>query len=59
MAPDYQDDLGRFSDSILSAQDGARKIESCIESKLFDLRSEKSCFLIIGNQSQRKIDQEE
>ena len=55
----YQDDLGRFSDSIISAQDGARKIESCMESKLLDLHSDKSCFLIIGNQSQRKIAQKE
>ena len=51
----YQDDLGRFSDSILSAQDGASKIESCMESKLLDLHSDKSCFLIIGNHSERNI----
>jgi hypothetical protein len=47
----YQDDLGRFSTSV---QDGTKKIESCMESKLLDLHSDKSCFMIFGSARKKK-----
>ena len=50
----YQDDLGRFSTSVQAAQDGTKKIESCMESKLLDLHSDKSCFMIFGNERKKK-----
>ena len=55
----YQDDLGRFSTSIQAAQDGASKIESCMETKILNLHSDKSCFLVFGTQKQKQKIQEE
>ena len=52
-------DLGRFANSIQSAQDGTMKIESCMESKLLDLHADKSCLILIGNPDQRKATQME
>ena len=44
----YQDDLARCSLSVKSAHAGNKLIETCLETKLLDLHSDKSCFLLVG-----------
>ena len=55
----YQDDLGRFAASVEAARDGTKKIESCMEGKLLDLHTDKSCLMLFGSKSQIKSAQEE
>ena len=44
----YQDDLARCSLDVKSAHAGNQFIETCLETKLLDLHSDKSCFLLVG-----------
>ena len=55
----YQDDLGRFSNSISDAQDGTAKIEAVMETNILDLHEDKSCFILFGNTIQKKKAHEE
>ena len=51
--------MERFSTFVQAAQDGTRKIESCMESKLLDLHSDKSCFMIFGSARKKKAAHDE
>ena len=50
----YQDDVARASLDRESAQAGNDLIERCMESKLLDLHTDKSCYIIIGNKNDAK-----
>ena len=45
----FQDDLSRLSSSVENAQAGNIYIEACMESKLLDLNTDKSCYIVLGN----------
>ena len=45
----FQDDISRLSSSLENAQAGNIFIESCMESKLLDLNTKKSCYILIGS----------
>ena len=45
----FQDDLCRMCSSPSDAQAGNMMIESCMESKLLDLNTDKSCYIVIGS----------
>ena len=47
----FQDDLSRMTSSRSAAQAGNEYIKSCMEVKLLDLNVDKSCFILIGNDS--------
>ena len=45
----FQDDISRLSSSPSDAQAGNILIEACMESKLLDLNTDKSCYIVIGS----------
>ena len=47
----FQDDISRLSSNRVAAQAGNEFIKSCMEVKLLDLNVDKSCYIIIGNES--------
>ena len=47
----FQDDISRMSSCPSDAQAGNIYIESCMESKLLDLNTDKSCYIVIGGKS--------
>ena len=47
----FQDDISRMTSSRSAAQAGNEYIKSCMEVKLLDLNVDKSCFILIGNDS--------
>ena len=47
----YQDDVARLADSVASVQAGNTRMEAIAESKLLDFNLNKSCYMIIGNNS--------
>ena len=44
----FQDDIARLSNSPRDAQAGNIYVEACMEAKLLDLNTDKSCFIILG-----------
>ena len=44
----FQDDISRLSSSIKDAQAGNIFVEASMEAKLLDLNTDKSCFIILG-----------
>ena len=48
------DDIGRFAESVRSAQNGNERIVNMLESKLLDLNVDKTNFLLMGNKTQCK-----
>ena len=50
----FQDDIARVCTSRNSAQAGNVKFESTFETKLLDPNTEKSVYIILGEQSQTK-----
>ena len=44
----FQDDISRLSGNIEDAQAGNIFVESVMESKLLDLNTDKSCYIVIG-----------
>ena len=50
----YQDDIFDMSNSAEAAQISNNKMEDLLESKLLDLNSQKSCFIITGGMKGRK-----
>ena len=55
----YQDDVARMSLDLESAQMGISKMEALAESKLLNYNLEKSCFIVIGKNKERKQIQEQ
>ena len=55
----FQDDIGRLSENIKSAQEGNNKIEDMAEKKLLDFNLDKSCVIIIGSRKFRRNKKEE
>ena len=45
----YQDDLARCSLNVKSARAGNQFIETLMETKLLDLHSDKSCYVLVGS----------
>ena len=50
----YQDDVARMSLDLESAQMGISKMEALAETKLLNYNLEKSCFIVIGKNKERK-----
>ena len=50
----YQDDLFNMSNSREAAQEANDRMESLLESKLLDLNTQKTCFIITGGKKGRK-----
>ena len=55
----FQDDLSRLSSILEAAQAGNIYIKACIEPKLLDLNTDKSCFIILGDKKMVKNIQSE
>ena len=49
----YQDDIARIADSVVNAQKGNDTIENIMESKLLDLNTDKSKYVIIASAKER------
>ena len=45
----FQDDISRLNSSLENAQAGNIYVESCMESKLLDLNTDKSCYILMGS----------
>ena len=45
----FMDDIGRFAETVRSAQDGNDRIVNMLESKLLDVNIDKPNYLLIGN----------
>ena len=55
----FQDDISRLSSSPADAQAGNTLIEACMESKLLDLNTDKSCYVVLRKkQMVQKIESE-
>ena len=50
----FQDDLSRLTSTIVGAQAGNYFVESCMETKLLDLNTDKSCYIIVGSKKVTK-----
>ena len=55
----YQDDLARLATSVVSAQAGIDKVETCMETKLLDLHEDKSCYILFGKGKNMKAMKDE
>ena len=51
---EFMDDIGRFAETVESAQDGNDRIVHLLESKLLDLNLDKTNYLVIGSRKQSK-----
>ena len=50
----FQDDISRVTSSLEDAQAGNILVEACMESKLLDLNTDKSCFVVLGSKEMVK-----
>ena len=50
----FQDDVSRFCEDPLSAQMGNDKMEALAETKLLDYNMDKTCYIVVGKDKERK-----